>query len=688
MAAPNVEIREIDLSTRVPSYPGVYGAMVLRATKGPLEPFLVTSETDFLRRVTLYEKLTVDDQDEMRSALAFLEGSNKLWVSRAYSQPIVYDSWEAEKEVTIGDKIKQVSGAPAEGFVWQLTETGGNEPTPLITGTVEPTWGAGPHVAGDEVVETIGVDANEYTLTWTYTAVTAAPLYGGVMIKETGATDENTALAAGIRVDRNPEDTAPDFTDADDAFLLYGADPGDWNNKIAVRIITSTSVVREPGAFIIQVYLWAGSEAWTLKETHTVSMTPGHIDGYGRNIFVEDYLKTSSKYIRAKVNDTDYDPKPTVVATTTWAPRTTYAVGAVVYPLTASASYPNIVFKCILQHTSGDTEPTWVFTEGEDTGTQWTAFYSYDDLEGGDDGSLPATGDMMVAADKLNNAESYPVTVFMSGGYAIPAYQIYLAQICSARKDCVPILCFPLTEEKSAAINGVQDLVTYKGTNYTALGGTSYAALYAGWVKTYDKYTNRELWTDPTGFVGAIISKTAANFELWYPPAGWRRGTLLVLDVYDHYSKGEMDLLYDNNINPIRWNAKRGIAVFGQKTTLSRPSVLDRLIVRLLCCYIEPAIAYALEDYIFEFNNVATRSMVTTMLNSYMQNIKSRNGVSDFMIKCDEENNTAEDIDNHIMNVWVFIKPMQSVEYIKFDLILTREAMTFGLALQQVLNVA
>ena len=121
-----------------------------------------------------------------------------------------------------------------------------------------------------------------------------------------------------------------------------------------------------------------------------------------------------------------------------------------------------------------------------------------------------------------------------------------------------------------------------------------------------------------------------------------------------------------------------------QKTLSSRPSALDRLNVRLLLVVIEPAIAYALEDFIFELNTASTRAIVTAMISSYMENIKARNGVYDYLVVCDDTNNTAEDIDNYKMNVDLFIKPVKSVEYIPFTVIITRTGTSFQLAAEAV----
>lgn len=145
-----------------------------------------------------------------------------------------------------------------------------------------------------------------------------------------------------------------------------------------------------------------------------------------------------------------------------------------------------------------------------------------------------------------------------------------------------------------------------------------------------------------------------------------------------------MDYLYDNGINPLRFAPGRGILINGQKTLLSRPSALDRLNVRMLLIVIEPAIASALEDFLFELNTAATRAIVTSMISSYMENIKARNGVYDYQVTCDDTNNSAEDIDNYTMNVWLFVKPTKSVEYIPFTVIITRTGTSFQLAAEAI----
>jgi hypothetical protein len=441
------------------------------------------------------------------------------------------------------------------------------------------------------------------------------PLYGGALISSgqdidsSGTVDPSKGLDSGVS---DPQ--AFTFPSNDYVLAIFGANPGEWNNKVGIKIYTYDNYpdkVKVPGAFLIEVYE-EGDEVNPV-ETWVCSRDPNAKDGYGRNIYVEEVLK-GSNYIQAQDNlAVDKSVKPQDITSILW-------------------------------------------------------------LKGGDDGNAVTDADIVNALQKFKNPDDIPVTLFMDAGWATPAVQLEMLSIAEQRQDSVAILSTPYSAEESA--NYLNEIVNYRKVTLNA--NSSWGAIYTSHVKILDRFNNRELFIDPTGFVGGIISKTAMQFEIWYPPAGWRRGILNVLDVRRRFSRGEMDYLYDNGINPIRFRPGWGIAVWGQKTLQTLPSALDRLNVRLLLIVLEPAIKKALESFVFEFNDEATRLIVRSMLESYLQNIKARGGIYEFYVKCDEENNTPEDIDNYRMNVWVFIQPTKSAEFIKVPIIITRTGANFG----------
>lgn len=515
MASPKVISSEIDLTTRVPSFPGVYGYICGAFKRGEVnKPTLVTSESQYLSRYTTNDQVDVGEDMAHFSALAFLQKSNKLWVIRVANQP----------------------------------------------------------------------------------------LYGGFVVGTNGDTSQTSTYAVGL------EDPTQHAFSANDTFLIYGKDPGAWNNNIKIAILPYT---KEEDAFeIVVFYNNVEVERWP------VSRLQSKKDGYNVSMYIETVLEASN-YIRAYDNVLNNNVPATGSITQTFA------------------------------------------------------------LKNGSNGSAVTDSQRIKALKQMENTNAYAVTLLLDGGNATASYHKALITTAETRKDCVGILGVPFeAQRKSDYLNAILE---YRNTTLNA--NTSYAALYAPHVKVYDKFNDRKIWVSPDGYVGAIISATADNQELWYPPAGFRRGMLSQIeDVYHRFSTGEMDILYEAGINPIRFAPGRGILVWGQKTLCARPSRLDRLNVRLLLIVIEPAIAEALEDYVFEFNNTANRQLVTAMIVSYLNNIKSRNGLYDFSVICNETNNTAEDIDNNRMNVWVFVKPTASAEFIHLKTVITPTGLDFGTA--------
>ena len=235
-------------------------------------------------------------------------------------------------------------------------------------------------------------------------------------------------------------------------------------------------------------------------------------------------------------------------------------------------------------------------------------------ISGGFDGYAVTDAEMVSAADVFKNKNKIYTTLILDGGHTTPAYQKELVSICEGRMDCVAILSMPF--EAQASSDYVNEMLTYRNTTLNV--DSSYAALYSSHLLISDAYNDRQIYVSPDGYVASVISATAANFEIWFPPAGFRRGQLQVLNVKRAFSDGELDILYDAGINPIKITGGKGITIDGQKTLSSRPSALDRLNVRLLLITIEPAINSMLEDYLFEFNDDFTRKQISSNISTFM----------------------------------------------------------------------
>lgn len=292
----------------------------------------------------------------------------------------------------------------------------------------------------------------------------------------------------------------------------------------------------------------------------------------------------------------------------------------------------------------------------------------------GDDGLAVSDANMVAGVDKFSNKAETNITILMDGGYAVPAYQIAMDTVVQGRQDCVAILSTPYAEQVASTY--MTDIIDYRKLDLNL--NSSYSALYVPHLKIQDKFNDRKLWIAPDGHIGGSISFSSQNFEIWFPAAGFKRGVLNVLDVKRRFTDGELDLLADNGINPVRFIPGKGIVVWGQKTLQARASALDRLNVRLLLIVIEPAIKELLENFLFELNDPSTRSIIETKIETYLQGIKARKGIQDFDVVSDDSNNTADDIDANRLNVDVFIKPTKSIEDIPVRIVIVPSNISFA----------
>jgi len=167
---------------------------------------------------------------------------------------------------------------------------------------------------------------------------------------------------------------------------------------------------------------------------------------------------------------------------------------------------------------------------------------------------------------------------------------------------------------------------------------------------------------------------TDNNFDAWIAPAGLVKGRLTKpVDVEIVLTQGDRDALYGagNCINPIQKFATDGIVIWGQRTTQRRPSSLDRVNVRRLMIVIRKMLLASTRQFVFEPNDAATWKRVTNAVEPMMANIKSRRGVTNFKVICDETTNTPLRIDRSELWCKVIIQPTKAAEVIVFELNLT-----------------
>jgi phage tail sheath protein FI len=175
--------------------------------------------------------------------------------------------------------------------------------------------------------------------------------------------------------------------------------------------------------------------------------------------------------------------------------------------------------------------------------------------------------------------------------------------------------------------------------------------------------------------IRTIIRSDEVSFP-WFAPAGTRRGVIdnAVQLGYINSTTGEFqslgvrqglrDVLYENSINPITFIPGVGITNFGNKTTTSLTTALDRINVARLVAFIRGRLDTIGKQFLFEPNDQITRNQIKNAIDGLMIDLVAKRGIYDYLVVCDASNNTPARIDRNELYVDIAIEPVKAVEFI------------------------
>ena len=139
----------------------------------------------------------------------------------------------------------------------------------------------------------------------------------------------------------------------------------------------------------------------------------------------------------------------------------------------------------------------------------------------------------------------------------------------------------------------------------------------------------------------------------------------------------QRDTLYTSRVNPVIFSPGSGIVLFGDKTALGKSSAFDRINVRRLFIYLEDAIGAAAKDALFEFNDEITRANFVNEVEPFLRDVQAKRGITDYVVICDETNNTASVIDSNEFVADVYVKPARSINFVGLTFIATKTGVNF-----------
>jgi hypothetical protein len=160
----------------------------------------------------------------------------------------------------------------------------------------------------------------------------------------------------------------------------------------------------------------------------------------------------------------------------------------------------------------------------------------------------------------------------------------------------------------------------------------------------------------------------------WFAPAGIRRGVIDNATSVGYLQDGEFrttalpqnvrDVMAASKINPIATITGAGIINFGQYTRANAASALDRINVARLVAYLRRQLDVLARPYLFEPNDKVTRNEIRNAVQNLLLELVGQRALYDFIVVCDESNNTPARIDRSELWVDVAIEPVKAVEFI------------------------
>jgi hypothetical protein len=420
----------------------------------------------------------------------------------------------------------------------------------------------------------------------------------------------------------------------------YASERSSKNDEINIVVVDDTGTITGSVGNIVEKYL-------KVSKASDGKISPNQA------IYYKDTIREQSQYVFAGFAETGVKTKFSTLSGYSSASDTTWGLET-----------QGNTFNCV-------GAKTYELSGGAD--------YSGNSNVGGYSVSL---SNVITAYRKFTNPAEYSLDYLISGPsggatiYDSQAKANELIAIADLRKDCIAVI----SPHRSGVVNvsnsetQTDNIIQF----FDSLTSSSYAVFDSGYKYTYDRFNSTFRYIPCNADIAGLMARTSNNSFPWYSPAGSSRGSINnATKLAYNPSEQQRDRLYARRINPIIFAQGSGIILFGDKTALSYVSAFDRINVRRLFLTIEKSIEKAARAQLFEFNDLITRANFINIVEPYLRDVKAKRGITDFVVICDETNNTPDIIDSNQFIADIYVKPARSINFIGLTFVATRTGVSF-----------
>jgi len=257
-----------------------------------------------------------------------------------------------------------------------------------------------------------------------------------------------------------------------------------------------------------------------------------------------------------------------------------------------------------------------------------------------------------------------------------------MMDICVDRGDSIALI-----GPKVSDILGIRDdkiiennLVRYLSDNGLIGGGRTYQFMgFFGNIKqVYDIFNETYLWLPVSVDAVGLNRYVDEYLGPWYSVAGLTRGNIKnAFKLGWNPKKINRDELYPARVNPVVYFKGDGNVIYGVRSLCTSKSDLADMFNRKTLNHIEMNLESMMRQVMFEFNDANTRGRVVSSIDPFLKNIKTKRGLIDYKLVCDESNNPMTVVEQDTLIIDIFLKMTHVIQQIELNFIITKASVGF-----------
>lgn len=250
---------------------------------------------------------------------------------------------------------------------------------------------------------------------------------------------------------------------------------------------------------------------------------------------------------------------------------------------------------------------------------------------------------------------------------AVDPNAVYSAAIsyCQTRRAFLLLDCPPYVKDVPSAID-------WKTSGLVVTD--NHGAAFFPRVRLPDPLNNYQLRTfAPSGLVAGLYASINSSRGIWKAPAGTEATMSGVQSLVYKLTDAEQGVLNPIGLNCVRTFPNYGTVMWGARTLQGADADASQwkyVPVRRLALYIEASLLQGTQWAVFEPNDEPLWASLRLNIGSFMNGL-FRNGAFQgqtpaqaYLVKCDSETTTQQDIDNGVVNVLVGFAPLLPAEFV------------------------